>query len=140
MFLKELFLYLSAFFAPRLFVCDKIGAMRYYQKVFRDLFGFSLEVIEEGPLYSKYRWRNGLALEFYRAADRTFLPVAISSMIGKYIREIWMQRVNSFFISKFQDLEPVSGYPNLRTYCFIKRTEVFLKKGKIHKDCFLRIC
>ena len=43
------------------------------------------------------------------AAGR-FLPVALASMVAKYVRELLMQRLNRFFRGQMTGLKPTAGY------------------------------
>ncbi|MFN8706319.1 MAG: hypothetical protein ACK50J_06520, partial [Planctomyces sp.] len=39
------------------------------------------------------------------------LPVALASMVSKYIREVLMVRLNAFWQNQVPDLKPTKGYP-----------------------------
>jgi ribonuclease HII len=68
----------------------------------------SWEILEEGR-DSRYRAGDGRRWGFYVGADHRFLPVALASMVGKYVREILMLAVNRNL--GFQDAIPyASGY------------------------------
>ncbi len=44
-------------------------------------------------------------------ADAQFLPVAVASMLAKYLREICMEQFNQFWKHQLPELEPTAGYP-----------------------------
>ena len=43
-------------------------------------------------------------------ADGRFLPVALASMLAKYVRELLMLRLNRYFRAQMPDLKPTAGY------------------------------
>lgn len=91
-------------------VCDKHGGRNRYDDIistaFDDAFVFRLE--ESGPR-SRYRVND---LEFcFRTKAEEVLPVALASMVCKYVREIVMMQFNAFWQHHLQDLKPTKGYP-----------------------------
>lgn len=91
-------------------VCDKHGGRNRYDDIisaeFDDAFVFRLE--ESGPR-SRYRVND---LEFcFRTKAEEILPVALASMVCKYIREIVMMQFNAFWIHHLPELKPTKGYP-----------------------------
>lgn len=67
----------------------KIGGMRYYHPHLPE----GVDVIRESSRISHYRLQQQEIL-FIRKADAQFLPVAMASVVGKYIREILMLSLN----------------------------------------------
>jgi ribonuclease HII len=45
------------------------------------------------------------------AGGEAYLPVALASMISKYLRELAMQAFNQFWIRHLPELRPTAGYP-----------------------------
>lgn len=93
-----------------LVVCDKHGGRNRYDELiaasFDDQFVFR---IRESREVSRYRMGR---MEFcFRTKAEELLPVALSSMISKYVREILMQQFNTFWISQVPGLKPTQGYP-----------------------------
>ena len=73
---------------------------------FPDSFVFRLE--ESGP-QSRYKVGD---LEFcFRTKAEALLPVALASMVSKYVREVIMIQFNRFWQSFLPDLRPTKGYP-----------------------------
>ncbi|MFW6065502.1 MAG: hypothetical protein ACOC9S_01650 [Planctomycetota bacterium] len=89
------------------------GRMRYLpllQKVFP---GAQHHVVEESETVSSYRltapgrnWR----ICFIRDAEQRQLPVALASMLSKYLRELFMELLNGFWRQRLPELEPTAGY------------------------------
>jgi len=71
--------------------------------------GAWVDVLEEGPLLSRYRV-DGVDLRFEPRAER-HLPVALASMVSKYVREAHMRQFNRFWREQLPDLRPTQGYP-----------------------------
>lgn len=91
-------------------VCDKHGGRNRYDdmiaEAFDDRFVFRLQ--ESGP-QSRYRLGD---LEFcFRTKAEELLPVALASMVSKYVREVVMLQFNAFWRQHLPDLKPTKGYP-----------------------------
>ena len=91
-------------------ICDKHGGRNRYDDViseaFEDRFVFR---IEEGGPRSVYRVGD---LEFcFRTKAEALLPVALASMVSKYVREVTMMRFNAFWKQHLPELKPTKGYP-----------------------------
>lgn len=91
-------------------VCDKHGGRNRYDDIisaaFDDAFVFRVE--ESGPR-SRYRLND---LEFcFRTKAEEVLPVALASMVCKYVRETVMMQFNQFWRHYLPDLKPTKGYP-----------------------------
>ncbi|MEO2017664.1 MAG: hypothetical protein ABGZ53_25195 [Fuerstiella sp.] len=91
-------------------VCDKHGGRNRYDEIistaFDDEFVFRLE--ESRPV-SRYRLGQ---LDFcFRTKAEEVLPVALASMVAKYVREVVMLQFNRFWQHYLPDLKPTKGYP-----------------------------
>jgi ribonuclease HII len=71
-------------------------------------------------------------------ADQNHFPVALASMIGKYLRELWMLRHNRFYQASDASLVDVSGYHDPVTRGFIRQSEKLRKRLGIEDACFVR--
>jgi len=96
--------------SPTLVVCDKHGGRNRYDELigshFDDQFVFRLAESRE---MSRYRMGN---MEFrFRTKAEELLPVALASMISKYLREVLMHQFNKFWTTKIPGLRPTQGYP-----------------------------
>ena len=93
-----------------LVVCDKHGGRNRYDELiashFDDQFVFRME---EGRERSRYRMGR---TEFcFRTRAEELLPVALSSMVSKYLREVLMHQFNEFWATHVPGLKPTQGYP-----------------------------
>ena len=72
-----------------------------------------LQIIEENNKASSYlltgRGKN-VQLRFAVKADDICLPVALASMVSKYIRELLMECINQYFLDHVGHLKPTAGY------------------------------
>jgi len=93
-----------------LIVCDKHGARNRYDDLIDEITqGEFIFRLEEGKAISRYKVGES-ELRFQMKAESHF-PVAVSSMIAKYLREISMELFNRYWREKFPDLKPTKGYP-----------------------------
>lgn len=124
-------------------ICDRIGGRTYYEEMLAKLPGFSLISSNSGLEESEYKMCSGkttLDIQFEVQADSTYLPVALSSMIGKYVREKVIGYMNSYFTRLQPGLKSTAGYwtDGLR---FLKDIEEAgtLQKAGIRREDFVRI-
>ncbi len=93
-----------------LVVCDKHGGRNRYDGLissqFDDQFVFR---IEESRHMSRYRM--GTTEFCFRTKAEELLPVALASMVSKYLREVLMHQFNAFWLEKIPGLKPTQGYP-----------------------------
>ena len=97
--------------------CDRHGGRRYYTGIVQHVFPDSLVTIrDESKQQSVYGFEHsGLnsTIHFTVKGDR-FTPVAMSSMVAKYLRERLVESLNTFFQQHHQQPEPfqpTAGYP-----------------------------
>ncbi len=77
------------------------------------LAGTEVEVVAETTTMSRYiltRAGSKVTVSFAMEADGRFLPVALASMLAKYVRELLMLRLNRFFRARMPELKPTAGY------------------------------
>jgi hypothetical protein len=118
--------------------CGMVGGIREYRKYFRRLDRFEIETVEEARGRSSYRVAGVGAVSFEVDADARHLPVALASMLGKYVRELAMERQNRFYLQHEPSLGRASGYRDPITARFVARTEALRKRLGIAPDCFER--
>ncbi len=101
---------------PMTIVCDRQGGREHYGSLLRLMFDtWSLEVLQERDGFSEYRLNRGadqVRVIFREKSEETCLPVAMASMISKYLREALMRRFNAFWASHLPQVEPTAGYYN----------------------------
>lgn len=95
---------------PTLLVSDKHGGRHFYAAYLSELWdGAWITTIEEGPQLSAYRY-DRFEFRFQPRAER-YAPVALASMMAKYLRELHMLQFNSFWKERLPHLRPTQGYP-----------------------------
>jgi hypothetical protein len=97
------------------FVIDKQGGRNFYAPMIQTAFpdGWVVPLHESAEL-SEYRidgLGRGVQLVFRPRADSSSLPVALASMLAKYLREVFMRQLNRFWQTHIPGLEPTAGYP-----------------------------
>lgn len=99
---------------PVLVLCDKHGGRNRYLDLLTNNFpGEFFQVVTEGREKSVYRTVNSnRPIEFrFLAKGDSETPVALASMVSKYLRELAMIRFNEFWRSRIPDLASTAGYP-----------------------------
>lgn len=91
-------------------VCDKHGGRNRYDALISDAFDDELVFrIEESRPSSRYRASN---LEFcFRTKAEELMPVALASMVSKYMRELTMGQFNRYWQTQVPGLKSTKGYP-----------------------------
>jgi ribonuclease HII len=99
---------------PIRFVCDKHGARnRYAAMINQFMTDECLCVEQESAAISSYAWHDGAPrqMQFVVKGESQF-PVALASMVAKYIREVAMGIWNRFWLAQLPGLRPTQGYPS----------------------------
>ncbi len=95
-------------------IIDRQGGRTHYRKHLLRMFGYlELAVLKESNDNSSYELtgRNKkMRLHFVTKADKKYMPVSLSSMLSKYIREILIHKINAYFLKHHQALKPTAGY------------------------------
>lgn len=96
---------------------DRLGGRMYYGDILNSIFyplqDFKIDEMEESSRISKYKLSSSkrtMEIQFEVGADDKRLPVALASMVGKYVREKVMQHMNEYFIKLQPGLRPTAGY------------------------------
>jgi ribonuclease HII len=124
--------------SPLLAVCGMIGGVRdYASRLSR------FEPRRVGSLPGRRGQRryavDGVGeLRFEVDADARHLPVALASIVGKYVREICMRRIGEFYRQSNPELKLASGYHDPVTTRFMDATEASRRRLGIAPDCFRR--
>jgi len=100
---------------PVLFVIDKQGGRNFYASMIQTAFpNCWVAPVRESAAYSEYRLElvgRDLRLIFRPRAEQGSLPVALASMIAKYLRELFMRQFNRYWLDRVPGLQPTAGYP-----------------------------
>lgn len=78
----------------------------------------ALEVVAESPLRSAYRLRrripgggeHGVLIEFVQSGEAEHLPIALASILSKYLREVCMLAFNRYWQRHVDALKRTAGY------------------------------
>jgi len=93
---------------------DKQGGRDHYRKLLQDVFpNEKFKVVEEVKNRSVYKADDGrrcAIIVFKSRADSTCLPVALSSMLAKYVREVFMTLFNRYWEGVVPGVKPTAGY------------------------------
>jgi ribonuclease HII len=98
---------------PRIIVDRQGGRIRYVQDLLAAYPDAHIQILAETETLSRYRLeRNGshLTVSFLVEAEAAHLPVALASMIAKYVRELLMMRLNRYFQGLMPELKATAGY------------------------------
>jgi ribonuclease HII len=105
-------------------VCDRLGGRAQYSGLLeRELDGCAVEAVEESDLKSRYAVTgkdvNGrerrAGVSFLVEGESAHLPIALASMVAKFVRELAMMRFNQHWGQVRrdmvgQDIKPTAGY------------------------------
>jgi hypothetical protein len=107
-------------------VCDRLGGRAQYAGLLeRELDGCGVQIVEETDVSSRYavtgrdpqgRERRA-GVSFLVEGESAHLPVALASMVAKFVRELAMMRFNQYWgqtmlASAGREIKPTAGYRN----------------------------
>ena len=118
-------------------ICGMVGGIRKYGPRFAKELG-PFEVLGEERGLSAYRVERVGDIRFEVKADARHLPVALASMFGKYLREVWMLRLNRFYQEALPGLRSCSGYHDSVTRGFVDATSPIRRRLGVVSECFER--
>jgi len=98
---------------PRVIIDRQGGRTHYLDDLLRAWPDVKIQILAETDTLSRYRLeRDGslITLSFMVEAESAHLPVALASMIAKYVRELFMIRLNRYFQAIMPELKPTAGY------------------------------
>ncbi|MCG8557030.1 MAG: hypothetical protein MJD61_17355, partial [Proteobacteria bacterium] len=101
--------------------CGMVGGIRGYVPYFTLLRPDDVQVLRQATGRVSYRVAGLGRVHFEVDADARHLLVALASMLGKYLRELAMERQNRFYARHGRHLAAVSGYHDPRTRRFIEQ-------------------
>ena len=95
-------------------VVDRQGGRVHYRRHLQQMFpAWDLSIRHEDEAHSHYllaSTNRQIDIHFCVKADQKHLPVALASMISKYLRECLVGCINRYFIAFCHDLKPTAGY------------------------------
>lgn len=96
-------------------VVDRLGGRRDYLPLLAEIAGKShVDLYEESAQCSRYGFlfeEQSVEISFRVRAEETSLPVALASMVAKYLRECCMASMNHFWTQQLPHVAPTAGYP-----------------------------
>jgi ribonuclease HII len=119
-------------------VCGKVGGMADYTKFFGPLAGRLHTVVEQTKHTGAYDFPGLGLLRFEQDADAKDPLVMIASLIGKYLRELFMARIAGYYSSDESRANRPSGYHDSVTNAFVEATTLVRKQRRVPFDCFER--
>lgn len=119
-------------------VCGKVGGIGEYSKFFGPLSGRLHAILGESRARSGYRFPGLGEIHFVRDADAADPLVSLASLVGKYVRELFMSRIGQHYADEQSEDKRPSGYHDPVTADFVLRSELLRKKRKIPDHCFER--
>ena len=119
-------------------ICGMVGGVRRYGEHFTTTSVDRLVTIEETRSACRYRVADLGDVAFEVDSDASHLPVALASMLGKYVRELGMLRQNAFYRRHDPTLREVSGYHDPVTTEFVEATRLLRRRAGIDDRCFER--
>lgn len=123
---------------PTTFVCGKVGGMNDYPQHFAVLNRLEPEPVTESAEASVYRFKTLGEVRFVRDADALDPLVMLASLVGKYMRELFMDRIGSFYANQIPDLRKPSGYHDQVTGRFAELTAELRSTLDFPSTCFER--
>jgi ribonuclease HII len=119
-------------------VCGKVGGIAEYSKFFGPLSGRLHAILGEGRARSGYRFPGLGELHFVRDADAADPLVSLASLVGKYVRELFMSRIGLHYSDRESEEKRPSGYHDPVTADFVLRSASLRQNRKIPDHCFER--
>lgn len=119
-------------------ICGKVGGIADYPRYFGPLAGRLYAVIEQSRERSSYEFAQLGQVAFEQDADAHDSLVMIASLVGKYLRELFMGRIARHYANSDRVARPPSGYHDPVTNQFVEATSVLRKSRRVPLDCFER--
>ncbi|MFO0985465.1 MAG: hypothetical protein U1E76_27660 [Planctomycetota bacterium] len=120
---------------------DRLGGRVYYEAVLAATFPMQrIRSVLERPSDSVYEIHAGerrLSVAFHTRGDGRYLPIALSSMTAKYLRERFMESFNAFFARRLDGLRPTAGYYG-DAGRFLRDIAPIMSELEIARDQFVR--
>ncbi len=95
-------------------VADRQGGRTHYRHQIQRMFeGGAIRVIVESEAHSAYAVETAdraAEIHFRTKAETACLPVALASMLSKYLRELFMELLNAYWSQRVDGLKPTAGY------------------------------
>ena len=120
-------------------VCGKVGSMFDYTRYLQRLGAKEPKIVSESKDVSHYHLDGYGFVKFVKDADATDPLVMLASLVGKYLRELFVSRIGGHFLRRVPDLRKPSGYHDPVTGEFVRATAEYRLKTAFPTSCFARI-
>ncbi|MBN1419461.1 MAG: hypothetical protein JXP34_11835 [Planctomycetes bacterium] len=91
------------------------GRIHYGRALFRGLGARHIKIVAQRKELSTYDVTDGtgrtIRVGFLLGGESRSLPIALASMLAKYVRELHMSLLNAFWAEQVPGLKPTAGYP-----------------------------
>jgi ribonuclease HII len=124
--------------AEVLATCGKVGGFDRYPEHFGPLGGRLHVTLDEGRAQSTYRIPDVGTISFVRDADASNLLVCLASLVGKWVRDVLMNRIVHYHRAEDPHLPDASGYHDPVTTKFIALSALTRKRRALPDECFER--
>ncbi|HLU48055.1 MAG TPA: hypothetical protein VK116_08215 [Planctomycetota bacterium] len=123
------------------FIDRQGGRTHYARQLFDALEPRGVSIEEQGAEISRYRLVRHNAPDFRVVftsdCESKHLPVALASMLAKYVRELHMHLFNEYWTSHRRDLRPTAGYLN-DAWRFLEDTRALREELGTEEDILIR--
>jgi ribonuclease HII len=119
-------------------ICGMVGGIRNYTAKMRHFPAADVRAVRASGGTLAYEVHGVGHVRFEIDADANHLPVALASMVGKYVRELWMERQNRFYRGHDASFAEVSGYHDPVTQRFVLASTALRGTLGIDDACFRR--
>ena len=127
---------------PRV-VVDRQGARMRYREPLQMLFPEAMiRILDEQESISRYELAmdaKRMTITFTEKAESLHLPVALASMLAKYMRELLMIRFNRYFAALRPELKPTAGYVEDGRR-FLADIEDLIESQRLPRERLVRCC
>ncbi len=127
---------------PRV-VVDRQGARMRYREPLQMLFPEAMiRILDEEDSISRYELAlnsRRMTITFTEKAEDSHLPVALASMLAKYVREVLMIRFNRYFAALRPELKPTAGYVEDGRR-FLAEIEDLIESHRLPRERLVRCC
>lgn len=100
---------------PVLLIVDKLGGRNFYAPMLQTALPdcWITPIQETGPLseYATEHRGRRVRVQFKPRAESEAMPVALASMLSKYLREVLMRQFNRYWLNHMPGVKPTAGYP-----------------------------
>ncbi|MFH0910414.1 MAG: hypothetical protein V1918_02740 [Planctomycetota bacterium] len=121
---------------------DRQGGRKFYHPFLAPLFpGLWIDILKETEAASVYcvrREAGRIRIAFEVRAEKSAFCAALSSILAKYVRERFMERLNRFFARRLPGLKATAGYPGDAAR-FIRAVQPILEAIHVPPARFVRM-